>query len=375
MKLIAPILFSILFYTKSVAQEVTLNADGPGNTYELINSVFAPTSGNVIEAPGVTGSTCDNHSTYSGTDGNRHIDEIFNTDLGINVFRFIMHVNEDIDRDKCSTTDRQRNEIKTYAPSPDNLKGVIGETVQYKWKFKIDANFQPSGSFTHFHQLKSVGADSAEESQPLITLTARKGSPDRLELRYAPTTSQSTLTSVNLSLLRGNWVEVLETVTYGETNNAIYNIIITNVNTGAEILNYSSSELRMWKTNADFIRPKWGIYRSLNSSSDLRDEEVLYANFSVTENSTLSVPSISEKELFTVFPNPTKAFINLNLLENINDYEVIIINGSGKLVNKLNGLRIDNKLDISNLSNGLYFIKLVDKLTNTFTIKKVIKTN
>ncbi|WP_299212018.1 T9SS type A sorting domain-containing protein [uncultured Aquimarina sp.] len=365
----------VLFISFSSKAQVTLDANGPGNTYELINSVLAPTSGNVIEAPGVTGSTCNNHSTYSGTDGNRHIDEIFDADLGINVFRFIIHVDEDIDRDKCATTDRQRNEIKTYAPSPDNLKGVIGETVQYKWKFKMDTNFQPSGSFTHLHQLKSVGADSAEESQPLITLTARKGSPDRLELRYAPTTSQSTLTTVNLSLLKGNWVEVIETVTYGETNNAIYNIIITNVNTGAEILNYSSSELRMWKTNADFIRPKWGIYRSLNSSSDLRDEEVLYANFSIAENPTLSIPAISEKELFDVFPNPTNASINFNFLENITNYEVLIINGSGKLVNKLSGLRIDNKLDISNLANGLYFIKLVDKKTNTFSIKKVVKMN
>lgn len=368
-------LIFVLFISFSTKAQVTLDANGPGDTYELINSVFAPTSGNVIEAPGVTGSSCDNHSTYSGTDGNRHIDEIFDADLGINVFRFIIHVDEDIDRDKCSTTDRQRNEIKTYAPSPDNLKGVLGETVQYKWKFKIDANFQPSGSFTHFHQLKSVGADSAEESQPLITLTARKASPDRLELRYAPTTSQSTLTTVNLSLLRGNWVEVVETVTYGETNNAIYNIIITNISTGAEILNYSSSELRMWKTNADFIRPKWGIYRSLNSSSDLRDEEVLYTNFSVTENPTLSIPRISEKELFQVFPNPASASINFNLSTNTNNYEVLIIDGSGKLVTKLNGLGIDNKLDISNLAKGIYFIKLVDKKTNTFTIKKVIKTN
>ncbi|WP_405207418.1 T9SS type A sorting domain-containing protein [Aquimarina sp. LLG6339-5] len=362
-----------LFISFGIKAQVTLDADGPGNTYELINSVFAPTSGNVIEAPGITGSTCDNHSTYSGTDGNRHIDEIFNADLGINVFRFIMHVNEDIDRDKCSTTDRQRNEIKTYAPSPDNLKGVIGETVEYKWKFKIDANFQPSGSFTHFHQLKSVGADSAEESQPLITLTARKASPDRLELRYAPTTSQSTLTTVDLSVLKGNWVEVLETVTYGETGNASYSIIITNVDSGSEILNYSSSSLRMWKTNADFIRPKWGIYRSLNSASDLRDEEVLYANFSVTENPTLSVPTISEKELFDVFPNPTKAVISFNFFENTNDYTISVIGGSGKIVKKPQELKTTDQLDISDLSNGVYFIKIIDKQTNTFSIKKIVK--
>lgn len=368
------ILFFGLIVSYSITAQVTLDANGPGNTYELINSVLAPTSGNVIEAPGITGSTCDNHSTYVGTDGNRHIDELFDSDLGINVFRFLLHVDEDIDRDKCNTTDRQRNEIKTYAPSPDNLKGTLGETVQYKWKFKIDANFQPSTSFTHLHQLKSVGADAAEESQPLITLTARKATEDRLELRYAPTTSQSTLTTANLSLLKGNWVEVVETVTYGETGNSNYNIIITNVDSGAEILNYSSSNLRMWKTNADFIRPKWGIYRSLNSASDLRDEEVLYANFSITENPNLSVPTVSEKKLFDIYPNPANATINITFLENISDYEIVITNQSGQLVRKSGILKTDT-LDITTLSNGLYFIKLIDHKTNTFSVEKIVKMN
>ena len=53
--------------------------------------------------------------------------------------------------------DRQRMEIKTYDKSPDNLVGVTGETVEYRWKFKLDSGFQPSASFTHLHQLKAVG--------------------------------------------------------------------------------------------------------------------------------------------------------------------------------------------------------------------------
>lgn len=362
----------LVFIPFGFQAQVTLDANGPGTTYELINSVLAPTSGNVIESPGITGSTCDNHSTYSGTDGNRHIDEIFDADLGLQVFRFILHVNEDIDRDKCNTTDRQRNEIKTYAPSPDNLKGTLGETVQYKWKFKLDVGFQSSGSFTHVHQLKSVGADSAEESQPLITLTARKGNPDKLELRYAPTTSQSTLTTVNLSLLKGNWVEVIETVTYEETNNASYSISITNVDTGAEILNYSSDELRMWKTNADFIRPKWGIYRSLNSPSDLRDEEVLYANFSIEENPTLSIPQVSDKNPVSFWPNPnTAGILNISLLENTTNYEVIILNIQGKVLKHYKG--IDNKpqIDITDLNNGIYLTQFIDLTSDTFFVQKI----
>ncbi|GAA3512065.1 hypothetical protein GCM10022393_27250 [Aquimarina addita] len=337
------------------------------NTYEDINAVLAPISGDVIEAPGVTGTTCDNHSTYVGTDGNRHIDEVFDADLGINVFRFIIHVNEDIDRDKCSTTDRQRNEIKTYDQSPDNLLGIEGETVQYKWKFKLDAGFQGSGSFTHLHQLKAVGG--SEEGTPLITLTARENSNSRLELRYAQQASQATETSIELSLIKGNWISVEETVLYGETGT--YNIVMTNTATGVEIMNHTIND-RMWKTDADFVRPKWGIYRSLNSASDLRDEEVLFANFSIEENPTLSIGDLSKETLFNASPNPTTGKVDLKLIKNINNYSVTVTDINGKTIRKTS-VSDTKTVDLSDQSNGIYFFTLVDKTTNMYSVVKVLK--
>ncbi|MHA7057558.1 T9SS type A sorting domain-containing protein [Aquimarina sp. M1] len=360
-------LFFCYLLTIAVQAQVTMDADGAGDTYELITSVLAP-GYNPIESPGGVDGTCDNHASFG-----RHISEVFNSELNDDVFKFSIHVSEDNDR--CKNFDRQRNEIKSYNQSPDNLKGIIGETVLYKWKFKLDEGFQTSGKFTHLHQLKSVGADAAEESQPLITLTARKGSPDRLELRYAPTTSQSTLTSINLSLLKGNWVEVTETVTYGETNDALYSIIATNVSTGAEVLNYSSSELRMWKTNADFIRPKWGIYRSLVNASDLRDEEIFFADFIITENPQLSIPSLSKGDLFNVFPNPTQGIVNFTFLQNTKNYHISIIDSLGKTVKNLNKIKDNHTIDIKDLSDGVYFIKLTDSITNTYTIKQMIKVD
>ncbi len=257
--------FFLLFLTNFALAQVSLDADGPGNTYELINSVLAP-GFDAVEEP-----DC-NHASFG-----RHIDEIFDTDLNTNVFRFHIHTNEDNDR--CINLDRQRNEIKTYDKSPDNLKGTDGESVQYKWKFKIASGFQPSSSFTHIHQLKAVGG--TESSMPSITLTLRKASPNQLELRYAETTSQVTLAQVDLAPFEGEWVEVTQTVLYGEMG--MYEITIDKVSDGTNLLTYSDYSIRMWKTDADFIRPKWGIYRSLNNIIDLRDEEVLFANFSITE--------------------------------------------------------------------------------------------
>ena len=41
--------------------------------------------------------------------------------------------------------------------------------------------------------------------------------------------------------------------------------------------------------------PKWGIYRSLNDSANLRDEGVLFADFRIREIDTASsVPALSE---------------------------------------------------------------------------------
>ncbi|MBW1295780.1 polysaccharide lyase [Aquimarina litoralis] len=267
------LLFSFLISSFSYTQ-VSLSADGPGNTYELITSKLAP-GYNPIEAPGQKKGDCDNHSSFPDT----HISEVFSQELQKHVFKFVIHVKEDNDR--CKKFDRQRNEIKSYKSSPDNLKGVLGETVEYKWKFKLDKNFQPSKKFTHLHQLKAVGG--LDKDMPLVTLTARKASLDRLELRYSSGLDQNTLTTVALDKFRGHWVDVTETVTYEEKGKAKFSIVIKNLKTGAKILEYTSNTLRMWKTNADFIRPKWGIYRSLKHSHDLRDEELLFADFVITE--------------------------------------------------------------------------------------------
>lgn len=343
-----------------LSAQVTLDADGPGQTYELITSVLAP-GYNPIESPGEVDGSCDNHSSFG-----RHISEVFDADLNDNVFKFSLHVANDNDR--CKNFDRQRNEIKSYDQSPDNLLGVEDETVEYRWKFKLDIGFQPSSSFTHLHQLKAVGG--TEDSMPLITLTARSGTPDRLELRYAETTSQITLTTIDLSLLKGKWVEVIETVTYGEAG--IYNLIITDVATGSQILSYSDASIRMWKTQADFIRPKWGIYRSLNNASQLRDEEVLFANFSITEDDTLSIEENVLGSGISFFPNPTKGVIYINSKQELSAFRFSIKDISGKLIKK-DLIPTHNTIDISDVKSGLYFIQCTDSNNNISLIKKILK--
>lgn len=245
---------------------VTLQADGPGNTYELINGKLG---GEAEETP-----DC-GHATFG-----RHIAEVYDDILKKNVFEFYIHVTPDDDR--CNgSTDRQRNEIKSYGPSPDNVKGTIGETVTYRWKFKLDAGFKPSPSFTHIHQIK---AGDGDDGPPLITITPRYGNPDQLEIIHtagSSSTSLGKLKTVNLAPFKGNWVEVIEKIKYG--TNGTFEISIKNVSDGVLLLSYANANIDLWRTGTTFCRPKWGIYRSLNNKIYIRDEAVRFADFCIAE--------------------------------------------------------------------------------------------
>lgn len=241
--------------------QVTLKADGPGNTYELISSVLAP-GHDAVENPECV------HSDFG-----RHIAEVWDTDLKSNVFEFYSHVTPDNDR--CEKTDRQRIEIKTYEPSPDNLKGTVGETVTYQWKFKLPKGFQPSSSFTHLHQIKAVGGS---DGLPIFTLSAKKAKINQFNVVY---NNVDIVASLDLSELEGTWVEITEKIKVGA--NGTYVISIKRIKDGKELLSYSNQNLETIRPDNNFIRPKWGIYRSLNKAVDLRDEAVRYADFTITE--------------------------------------------------------------------------------------------
>jgi hypothetical protein len=352
--LVALVLFGNPLSSKA---QVTLNADGPGNTYELINSVLAP-GYNAVEDPECV------HGSFG-----RHIAEVYDTDLNKNVFEFYIHVTPDNDR--CINFDRQRVEIKTYDSSPDNLKGTLGETVTYKWRFKIPMGFQPSANFTHIHQIKAVGGD---DDNPIFTLTPRKGTPNKLELIYVKDDLSGTTryANVNLSLFEGIWVEATETIKIAASGT--YSITIKRVDNDAVLLNYSNSNIatiRLGAVDNSFIRPKWGIYRSLLNEASLRDDSIRFSDFSISEGtlSTDAFPSNFEDTI--LFPNPVLDNLELSQ-KDIQDYDSIqIYNANGKLM--VSQQLTSNNLDLSYLSSGLYFVKFLNNGKTTKTIKMLKK--
>ena len=241
---------------------VRLNADGPGNTYQLLSSVLGGTAHEVPDC---------GHLEFGP-----HITEEFDSGLNKNIFAFFAHVTPDDDR--CGATDRQRTEIKTYGSSPANVKAFNGDEMLFKWRFKLAAGFKPSSSFTHIHQIKA--GDGTNDDSPLITITPRYGSPNKLEIIHTGNTSATTLGKVKiveLAPFEDTWIEAIEKMKFG--TNGTYELVLKRLSDGVVLLSYSTNSMDLWRTAATFIRPKWGIYRSLNDSGRLRDEKVLFADF------------------------------------------------------------------------------------------------
>lgn len=82
--------------------------------------------------------------------------------------------------------------------------------------------------------------------------------------------------------------------------------------------------------------------------------------------------SVSENQLaasISVYPNPSKEIININI-NTINIDEVIVLNSKGsEVIRKKTDY---NKIDISKLTSGIYFLRIKSK-KGVFTTKKIIK--
>lgn len=248
----------------------TLSADGEGqvDTYDLIKNFAGP---NPIEAPDLYEI---NHP------GSPHIFEATDQDVGDH-FVFVIHRDEDRDRDRLDVTDRQRNEIKTYDKSEDAVKAYEDEIMIYRWKFKIESGISLTTRFSHFFQLKAVGGD---DSMPIITLTGNvQSGDDGFEVRHSPLSSTTDLARTDRDKVEGRWLTAYVRATFSEEGD--FRMIIVDEGAQEVVFDVSEQGLDMWRGTAGdhFVRPKWGIYRSLAEKEDLRAEEevVRFANFEV----------------------------------------------------------------------------------------------
>jgi hypothetical protein len=282
------------------------------------------------------------------------------------VFEFYSHYALDNDVSTLAS-DRQRVEIKTYAASPVNLIGTTGENIIYKWMFKIPVGFQPSSNFTHLHQIKAVDGD---DSSPLFTITPRIGNPNKLELVYVAdaTSGSNKLSIVELSLFEGNWIEAEEKINVGSSGS--YSITLKKHSDGTVLMSYSNSNIATIRPDNSFIRPKWGIYRSLLDIANLRDEAVRFSDFSIQEVASLSTNSstINPNSFSIANPILDKIYFSDLMMRNLD--VICIYDVTGKLV--VNHEIVSSSADISFLKSGIYFASFIKdgKIIQHFKIVK-----
>ena len=92
----------------------------------------------------------------------------------------------------------------------------------------------------------------------------------------------------------------------------------------------------------------------------------------------LIVASVHENELNTtvsIYPNPTAGFVEVEIEDSDVDLNYELLDVAGRVIERNRFFSHSSKVDLSSLSNGIYFLKLStdDNLQKTFTIIKTKK--
>ncbi|MCC2636794.1 MAG: hypothetical protein K0Q68_513 [Moraxellaceae bacterium] len=286
---------ALLFLSPAaLAASVTLSADAespvpgdPAPAYTLIRQALGKSGFNTPDC--------------THPDFGPHIRQDVDSSLG-RVFMFHLHVFPD--GDMCMNTNHPRNEIKVDAQSSDYLKVFHNDSVNYRWTFRLPPGFQSSYNFTYIHQIKAADGDTLI---PLIAFNVQKGKsgrPDRLLLNHADSAGvRTTLRSVDLPSLLGEWVEAHESIT-ADTHGR-YALTLTRLRDRAELLSYRNDDIDMWRfSGTTFIRPKWGFYRSVDNPQYLRDDYVSFKQFCMAkgEDDCPATQQMAAAPVFTPAP-------------------------------------------------------------------------
>lgn len=123
------------------------------------------------------------------------------------------------------------------------------------------------------------------------------------------------------------------------------------------------------KTNAEItqlIKESAHLYNSPTAQ-----EGYGIPNFQSIYNSLLVEESDTDNSIITAYPNPSKDIIYFSFPENINSFSIAVFDVLGKLINTKIIDKINPSYNVSELSEGLYFIQTQDG--NEFNTIKFIK--
>lgn len=182
------------------------------------------------------------------------------TDQGSGVVRFsLRYAPDQWDGDRTTTNDdRQRAEVKGLG-----VHQKTNETFQYSFDFRTSPGLVGTGSFCHIFQLKATDGDNGA---PLVTLSLKSGNKGQLQV-WSGTAANST------AVRTFTWTP--DTWTHADIR-----ITTSTTNTGSVVASINGDpfsglvDAPVFRPDATDYRPKWGLYRGINSSLHVGEDYV-----------------------------------------------------------------------------------------------------
>ncbi|MCU6712082.1 S-layer homology domain-containing protein [Paenibacillus sp. J5C_2022] len=215
--------------------------------------------------------------------------------------------------------DRQRIELRPSEDSTGDFVAYDGDIVTYKWKWNIpDGEQWNQSNFRHLFQLKATnsqgadtlpGGNSGGENGPYILAMSIRGKDTReLQVNHNRHDGDKTILRIPMEEIGSHWLDVELNALISDTG--WLNIKITDTETG-KVYTFDSPDVYkmfpqqgegdgvqdLWRrpirnVNGNFeteypavfdqyLRPKWGIYRSAKPGNSIYDVDLKLADITI----------------------------------------------------------------------------------------------
>lgn len=153
--------------------------------------------------------------------------------------------------------------MKGMVVNGKNYRMLKGETWKFTYSMFIPSSLKATSSFTHIAQMKDPEPKNGQTHSPNYVMSLRrKGSVESIEAQA--TTGHKRLGSAPLKPLHDRWTDVELVYHVHDVHGSANLTLITDkkvvFNGNVENVNLSFG---------DSIRPKWGIYRSLDDKKQI----------------------------------------------------------------------------------------------------------
>ena len=171
-------------------------------------------------------------------------------------------------------TDRQRLEMKVFDKSATLYKATLNTNYVYTWWFKLSQTMVVSDSFFHIFQLKAVG-NVTDTPVFTLTLTNTNGLHLRANRNGNDTLTPSTdyLNLLPLKSVVGTWIQATVEANFTNSKQNGYVKVLLKSQTGIQLVSQQTSFVTYW-SGAQFVRPKWGLYRKISSTFQASDTQL-----------------------------------------------------------------------------------------------------